>query len=359
MVALGDSITFGYNLGNNKAPSTKAFPYLLGKALHLGTVDDLGVPGATSSDLLKALSTAPYQQALKQAKVVTLDIGSNDLLHAAAPLINAAAIGQPVTVTSQDQLNLQDALYQLKLNLPAIIAAIRQQTNAQIVLYNLYDPIPAALTTLHTISEQTISQANAIIASTAAQTHCLTANAYSAINPYPSTLLLPFPDIHPSVLGQEEFALLAEQALGVPEELSVPSDERAILVNGNLVNEVPAFVKDNTTYMPIWYVMQTLKALGIPSQWNGDTWSIAIPSGQSVNLTSIHLGSGRTQIRLNGTTVGTAPSIAANDPSTGRLTTYVPIYSAMQALLRAGIQYHWDGTSWNMTIASSFASNAK
>src|ERR1700730_8454693 len=55
LVGLGDSITFGYNLGaNNNQPSQYAFPFLMGEDTHLH-VRDLGIPGWTTSDLLNAI----------------------------------------------------------------------------------------------------------------------------------------------------------------------------------------------------------------------------------------------------------------------------------------------------------------
>ena len=49
-------------------------------------------------------------------------------------------------------------------------------------------------------------------------------------------------------------------------------------VNGKIIRNVNGFyAKDpqtgvETTYMPIWYVMQVLKTLDITSSWNGTTW---------------------------------------------------------------------------------------
>lgn len=53
--------------------------------------------------------------------------------------------------------------------------------------------------------------------------------------------------------------------------------EREVLWNGTVKN-IPAIVaKDGstkTTYMPIWYVMQLLKRVGLQNHWNGTTWSV-------------------------------------------------------------------------------------
>ncbi|MDP4158056.1 MAG: SGNH/GDSL hydrolase family protein, partial [Bacillota bacterium] len=59
LVALGDSITFGYHLPDQigQQPSPHAFPSLIGEG-HF-KVTNLGYPGLTSSGLLLALSTDP------------------------------------------------------------------------------------------------------------------------------------------------------------------------------------------------------------------------------------------------------------------------------------------------------------
>lgn len=84
LVALGDSITFGYHLPDQIGlqPSPSAFPSLIGNGNF--NVTNLGVPGWTSTDLLNAVKTNPiFKRSLKEADAVTLDIGSNDLLQAA------------------------------------------------------------------------------------------------------------------------------------------------------------------------------------------------------------------------------------------------------------------------------------
>lgn len=83
LVALGDSITFGYNLGvNNEHPSKFAFPYIIGQDANL-RVRDLGVPGWRTDHLFFSIKNDDtYRDAVRHANYVTLDIGSNDLLQA-------------------------------------------------------------------------------------------------------------------------------------------------------------------------------------------------------------------------------------------------------------------------------------
>ncbi|MBX5436139.1 MAG: SGNH/GDSL hydrolase family protein [Alicyclobacillaceae bacterium] len=222
LVALGDSITFGYNLGDNQQPSAQAFPFLVAK--HEGwQAVDLGVPGWTSADLLRALSTPRFQSALRQASVVTVDIGSNDLLQASQNLLAQALANaaqghpeKPVVVTAADRQRWQAALTGFAHNLPQIVAAIRRQTAAPLVLFNLYDPFPDG-TGLHLITESVTAAANAVILETAAQAGCPFVDAYAAINHRQNTLIRSqVLDIHPTAAGQQALADALVEVLGQP-----------------------------------------------------------------------------------------------------------------------------------------------
>lgn len=45
----------------------------------------------------------------------------------------------------------------------------------------------------------------------------------------------------------------------------------------NKVVTVDPSSKSNTTFIPIWYIMQTLKSVGLNSTWNGSTWNVLAP----------------------------------------------------------------------------------
>lgn len=48
----------------------------------------------------------------------------------------------------------------------------------------------------------------------------------------------------------------------------------AIEVNGQTVANVTALSYQNTTYMPIWYVMQALKHVNVKTSWDGAHWNV-------------------------------------------------------------------------------------
>jgi len=213
LVALGDSITFGYGLqpGSSK-PSTEAFPYLIGK-MDGYAVTDLGVPGWTSGDLLKALATAPFQHALAGAAAVTIDIGSNDILQPALRdgLLRPGDLNP--TVTAADAAQFAAAIAQFGVNLPKILTAVKELApHAEIALYNLYDPIPSYATHLHAIAHELIGAENDIILADAARFHVTLANANGAIAGKQATDIIPG-NVHPTVAGQEALALAGEAAL--------------------------------------------------------------------------------------------------------------------------------------------------
>ncbi|MHB1627266.1 MAG: GDSL-type esterase/lipase family protein [Bacilli bacterium] len=209
LVALGDSITFGYDLGKtNLQPSPEAFPYLIGKAGSL-SVTDLGVPGLTSSGLLADLATASFQQAVKGASVITLDIGSNDLLQPAekdglftGQTVTPTELAQFATVVKQFTANLQATLQTL----------VKLNPTAKIVVYNIYNPVPSSDAAAHAVADKVLSAMNAVIAQEAGAFHLPVANAYSAFSGHVSQYILTG-NVHPNAQGQAVLAKIGEQAL--------------------------------------------------------------------------------------------------------------------------------------------------
>lgn len=81
IVVLGDSIAYG--IGSTNA-ETKSFGALVGEKVN-GKVTNLGISGLDSTQLLEKLETDEFQNALKEADVVLMSIGSNDILK---PFVN-------------------------------------------------------------------------------------------------------------------------------------------------------------------------------------------------------------------------------------------------------------------------------
>lgn len=128
-----------------------------------------------------------------------------------------------------------------------------------------------------------------------------------------------------------------------PKPVHLKPFERAIVLNGQ-VFIVPSKVDHQTTYIPIWYVMQVMKKLGMTNQWDGQHWKMT--THQAVNLGHIAAGSGSTKIYLNGTLVQTSGQGVWADPYSHKHTTYVPIWYLMQVLKRVHVSSLWDGKEW-------------
>jgi lysophospholipase L1-like esterase len=214
LVALGDSITFGYHLPGATAttPSLYAYPYVVGRDEHWNVID-LGVPGWESSNLLDALRTKKYQDALKKADVVTLDIGSNDLLHSTYDLLADVHDQRPSLDDVLADPKYQEALQVYEKNLPAIVEGIKKWTSAPIVLLNLYDPFPDG-SSIHEMGEQLVAAANQVIVQTAALKGLPVVDVYSRINHHQEQYVgLDYLDIHPTLTGQQVIADAVEQVL--------------------------------------------------------------------------------------------------------------------------------------------------
>lgn len=217
LVALGDSITFGYNLedtNHNLIPSRSAFPYLIGQTDKL-SVSDLGVPGFTTGDLIHAVQTPDFARAIRNANIVTLDIGSNDLLHIAANsgLLNNSSSASTGLTDAQKQAFAAGSAEIIK-NLRTVVSEIRSQTSAPILFYNLYNPFPdgtavhGAAELFETVVNQGISQ----VAKSAEDVFVV--DAHHGFDHNQMTYVrVPEGDIHPTVSGQKALAGLGETTL--------------------------------------------------------------------------------------------------------------------------------------------------
>ena len=144
-----------------------------------------------------------------------------------------------------------------------------------------------------------------------------------------------------SVPGNANLVLVSPQTTP-----TMKTNERALMFDGKLQSVVPAFVKNQTTYMPIWYVMHLLDGLGFTSSWSGQKWQLTTTGSSALKLKPVSQNPKETGIYLDGTLVQNAPTVAATDPSTGRATTYMPIWYVMQLLNQVNIPSQWNGKAW-------------
>ncbi len=165
-VALGDSIATGYGLADDES----SYVDLISEDLGASTTN-LAVNGMTSTELLQMLSSGEHDDVISQADIITISIGSNDLLK---PFINRVtnAFGIenvndinntviselkkkykndpflliPVIAELNSQIVDNEELYEVCKNFevnnfPQIISQIKAKNHdAQIIVNNIYNP---------------------------------------------------------------------------------------------------------------------------------------------------------------------------------------------------------------------------
>ncbi|MCL6599735.1 MAG: hypothetical protein K6T81_13495 [Alicyclobacillus macrosporangiidus] len=123
---------------------------------------------------------------------------------------------------------------------------------------------------------------------------------------------------------------------------------KEIDLNDHVMSKPYGFTYSNTAYMPIWYVMQALRHLGIQSQWDGRNWRITTPAGETPDLSSIQVGTGNLNIYVNGKLAKKVVGIVDIDPASKSATTFMPVWYVMQILRGVGVTPDWNGTKWTM-----------
>ncbi|MDQ0253457.1 lysophospholipase L1-like esterase [Evansella vedderi] len=237
LVSLGDSISAGYNL---EAPTNQAFPHLIGEGSF--EVTNLAVPGWTTRDLLMALKDdETFWTHIEDANVVTINIGSNDLLQAINffGLLEEPSSFNPEVV----QEGLLDARYVLWRNLTEILGIIRYHTDEPIIFYNIYNPIVSdgsfLMELLYIIVDELILDINRNILESyhSIEEKILVVDAYGVFSGNQEQYIIPG-DIHPNTAGQERLAQLADAALGYGEVVAEVSGE------GTVEEDLPVLKED-------------------------------------------------------------------------------------------------------------------
>ncbi|WAH37810.1 transglutaminase-like domain-containing protein [Alicyclobacillus dauci] len=122
--------------------------------------------------------------------------------------------------------------------------------------------------------------------------------------------------------------------------------KKQIDVNGTTLSRPYGLVYQNTSYMPIWYVMQLLNSFNVTNQWNGHEWDLTLPSSVSVSPHLLTSGTSGATVKLNGVVVERVQSVVTTDPASGKATTFMPIWYIMQLLDAFNVTSTWDGTDW-------------
>lgn len=141
-VALGDSIAYGYGLDSREEDSYvgQVRTYLEGKYDYV-VLKNFGCNGLRSGELLDILTNQEnedyrrYRATLQYADIVTISIGSNDLLH----LITLDSDMKELIQTSE--WKFREACQEFAENFPKIINEIRKiNPDVEIYANNVYNP---------------------------------------------------------------------------------------------------------------------------------------------------------------------------------------------------------------------------
>ena len=152
LLILGDSISAGYGLGENE----KGYYDLLSECLD-ADLTNYAVSGYETKDVLAQLATAEIREAVKEADVICMSIGSNDLLHPTMEF--AESLKESEDEDLYDVLNrlkesanmtdltlsltrkLREPIKNAQTNLTAIEDQVRALNDkAEFVMYTLYNP---------------------------------------------------------------------------------------------------------------------------------------------------------------------------------------------------------------------------
>ena len=134
--ALGDSITWGAGASDPSSSWVARYAEAVGEAEHDAVaVANLGVPGATSTDLLHSVTADPLtREAIAQSDLITIAIGTNDFYFARA-LHRQFTWGTCGGI--DNQLCLSEAVDAYRANLRAIVAEVRALTDGRDVTVQL------------------------------------------------------------------------------------------------------------------------------------------------------------------------------------------------------------------------------
>jgi lysophospholipase L1-like esterase len=135
-VALGNSLTAGIGAGFSPGFVQRYHQFakqMLNKRIYLQVI---ARPGATTEDILKMIQHPSIKRAIRQASIITLSAGGNDLIQAAR-----------VYFRTNEQRVLEEALHRCRENMANIlkeIGQIKSDFDAPFIirLVDLYNPLP-------------------------------------------------------------------------------------------------------------------------------------------------------------------------------------------------------------------------
>ncbi|ARU62081.1 hypothetical protein CBW65_14485 [Tumebacillus avium] len=134
IVAIGDSLTKG--IGDT---SGKGYVGNLKTRLEAGgqkvNVQNLGISGLESNELVKSVQNPGVQQYFKDAELIMLSIGGNDITH------SIGGVDKLIGATGIDEKVIRDTQKQYTKNVQDVLTLIRKSNaDAPVIVLGLYNP---------------------------------------------------------------------------------------------------------------------------------------------------------------------------------------------------------------------------
>ena len=356
-VALGDSITTGYGLAENETGFAKQVADSNGY-----TLTNLAQDGATSTDLLEVVTSEANADTLKNADLITVTIGGNDLMNAlyayladayntqnrtdiTAEDVKASLAGTPSEIPQVAMLSFAASKIPVFPNSPAantalstfatkfssIISAIKgNNSSAEIIVINQYNPY-SRLSTGNLLDLSAIDTAvralNTVISSSAESAGYTVADVYTKFkeaesNPCNASVSLPSInlDFHPNATGHGLIAdtisaLLTDEGGSEDPEVSGSIFVGGVELTGS--KESPAYATTNDSGA----VTKITDGDFVPAennwniQWDGATLTLngaAITHGSDNNAAIYYDEETDLKIVLEGDNTVTGPGTSNN-----------------------------------------------
>lgn len=187
-LALGDSITTGYGVRTNQSFATLFYTSLLPSFPGL-KYENLGVNGLTSGDLATMIGQLRVCSLIAQSKIISITIGSNDLLAVGKGLISGAGANIDLTLGS------------LNHNLMLLGGRIRSVNPSAIVkIATIYNPLPPMDKSSDELARGLVKTANHNIIRTAREFRFVVIPVAKVFSGKEQLLLGP-DHLHPNIMG--------------------------------------------------------------------------------------------------------------------------------------------------------------
>lgn len=229
-IAIGDSLAFGVGATD---PASGGYPALVHDQLMRSEryrdrgldLSNLGVPGATSSDLI--LPGGQVEEAIAEivarqedtsssddnVEIITLDIGGNDVLALAED--GSPCLGDPLSGDCQDRFfAMLDAL---EANVTQALERLREAApKADIIVVDLYSPLSGRGGATEIVADLAIREMNAVTERAASRPElgAKLASVYQPFLGHAAELVAP-DNLHPN---DEGHAVIAEVVLAATED---------------------------------------------------------------------------------------------------------------------------------------------